>query len=73
VNENSSYKYKFKQMFKKIGQPKTVDPSDVILSMISVLVFSECLGLLLGPGPNNEVILICFDLFDIFVCKCVPL
>ena len=42
-------------------------------SMISVLVFSECLGLLLGPGPNNEVILICFDLFDIFVCKCVPL
>jgi hypothetical protein len=38
-----------------------------------VFVFSECLGLLLGPGPNNEVILICFDLFDIFVCKCVPL
>ena len=24
-----SYKYKFKQIFKKIGQPKAVDPSDV--------------------------------------------
>ena len=24
--------------------------------IISVLVFSECLGLLLGPEPNNEVI-----------------
>jgi hypothetical protein len=35
--------------------------------MISVLVFSECLGLLLGSGPNNEVILTCFDLFDIFL------
>jgi hypothetical protein len=27
-------------------------------SMISVLVFSEYLDLLLGPGPNNEIILI---------------
>ena len=33
-----------------------------------MLVFSECLGLFLGPGPDNEVILTCFDLFDIFVC-----
>ena len=28
-SEISSYKYKFKQILKKIGQPKTVDPSFV--------------------------------------------
>ena len=33
-----------------------------------MFVFTERLGFLFGPGPNNEVILTCFDLFDIFVC-----
>jgi hypothetical protein len=38
--------------------PEEHSATSELSSMISVLVFSEYLDLLLGPGPNNEIILI---------------